>query len=168
MQPMPHQPAAHGNCRECHPCRSAPACSTASCAARFMPASSAEGMMPCGRFLQISALQRARAPAMEQALEGILREAEVSDELIMIMRVQGVTKKAIFVSLDTTVECFGDACSQGLRVDADSGFTHRLNSQNLSHPVRPLERKQEPNKVSTRYRRPTANPWSCSQPIGWG
>ena len=91
-----------------------------------MPGSSAERMIPSGALLQISALQRARAPAMEQALEGILREAEVSDELIMIMRVQGVTKKAMFVSLDTTVEGFSDACSQGFGVNADSGFTDRL------------------------------------------
>ena len=82
------------------PCRSAAASATASCA-RIHARILSRRMFPSGGFPQISALQRARAPTMEQALEGILREAEVPDELTMIMRVQGVTKKAIFVSLDT-------------------------------------------------------------------
>ena len=72
-----------------------------------MPGSSAEGVVPWRvfyRFRPYSALGLPRWDELAKAF--ILQEAAASDELIMIMRVQVVTKKAMFVSLDTTVEGF--------------------------------------------------------------
>ena len=76
-------------------------------------------------FCTTTATQRATAKTLEPALEGIPRDAEVSEEVVMVLRVRGITRRDIVVNLDSTDDGFRLACAEGFGVEPSKWFVHR-------------------------------------------
>ena len=76
-------------------------------------------------------LQRDRAAALEPALEGILRDADVSEEVMMVLRVLGVTRRDVLVNLDSTEEGFRQAFAHGFSLDPAECVVHRIQKSHL-------------------------------------
>ena len=65
------------------------------------------------------------ARALEPAFESMLRQAEVSEDVIMAIRLQEITSRQLFVALDRTEEGFCDTCKEAFNVDPNLGFKHK-------------------------------------------
>ena len=69
--------------------------------------------------------QKANAKVLEPAFEALLRAVDLSEELIMILRIRNVLDREIFSSIETNEEKFRDTMVSACGIDT-SNFDHKI------------------------------------------
>ena len=118
-------------------------------AAGFLPRTSTPGTVPASGFFKFTPEQRDNAPSLEAALECLLREQKVCDEIIILFWVQGVLIRDIFCGLDTEEAGLRTRLQRKVSVLTQTKVScTEWNFRNFSLPGTQLSNPESPRRAS--------------------